>query len=383
MPKQKQKKSPAKKAGKRKTTKKTRGVKPAAKQVKTVKKEKTTKSEKNKRIISWILAVLIVPAFLFSVLFFTLDRTVVNAEYYKKSLKDADVYNRIINEALPSVIENTTIDDSNDLTDALLKKGIIFGVQKLVPPDLLEEYTGKILDTTVNFLTTAPKDEGKRVTETADKIKDEYLVKASESLGVVHGLIPSCEDSIVKMFVPDIDCGQIDPTLSEVKTALGAEKQKMDDFIVQFEEINEEIKKVVEAVNTVRTIASEVPVYMWTSFVILILLTAGLAAVWWRNIVKIFKWISLPYLITSVLLLLVSLFEKSQILKYLADEINYNVTDEINAILLDLATAFVNNFFSYIVVTSMAVALASLLMYVAAMLIEKQVLHNIYKKLKK
>jgi hypothetical protein len=97
----------------------------------------------------------------------TVTNTFINSEYYKKSFDEADAYNKVVFEAFPSIMDSQMTEDSN-ATDYLIEQGIVYGVQKLFPPELLKTYNDEMIDMTINWLTSPPTQKN-RVLETSMK----------------------------------------------------------------------------------------------------------------------------------------------------------------------------------------------------------------------
>ena len=54
-----------------------------------------------KRIVNWILLIILIPVFAVFLISLTMKNTIANPNFYKENLTEANAYNRLINAGIP------------------------------------------------------------------------------------------------------------------------------------------------------------------------------------------------------------------------------------------------------------------------------------------
>ncbi|MCL5795253.1 MAG: hypothetical protein M1338_02760, partial [Patescibacteria group bacterium] len=144
-----------------------------------------------KKILSVILIILASLSLLSFIFFNNLKSTVANPEFYKATLKKADVYSRLINDGIPAMITETKISDDL-MTNVLAKDAIIFIIKKSIPPAWVEEQTNNLIDQIAQIF-SKPQDSS-NVSLKLEKLNG-YLTQVNDGIIILEQIIPSCADS--------------------------------------------------------------------------------------------------------------------------------------------------------------------------------------------
>ena len=348
-------------------------------------KKQTDKHAKLKKGLSTIIVTLLVPVFLSLLFFSTLEATLFNADYYKQSFVEADTYNRLVSDGVPSIILKTE-NQNDDFFDFIIRKSTIYVFQKLVTPEWLQNETEVLVDDAMVYMST-PGDSTK-IINFLDTFRDEYVVNASSTLAMLENSLPTCEENLIIAFFPEVDCSEVNKSIDEVRAELKASRADVEEMETQLVTLTNDVERYVKIFYALRTFIHDVPMYKWGSLGIMTFLLLLLCLIRFRNVASLLKWASVPFMIASLLMLFVN-FIARRIADIYFNSLVLSTTFEMEQIIRDLILTISNNFFHYVFSFSLVTLIISALLLTSAYVIEhvdwrktKQSAHKLLKKVK-
>lgn len=340
------------------------------------------KETSGRKFLSWLVAILLALFFITTVLFGTVSHIAFHSELYKKSLVQSDFYNRLINDGVPSMIMETQSTDA-DLTDRLVRQGIVFIFQKLVPPDWVQQQTETIIDNTFSYLKTTDTSKESQVKNLLGKFDSQLVDNFDAQLGIIEMSIPTCEQVALPTLFPGVNCEEMDQTLNNIKTEISTGRQQLNEITPELLETNAEIQRDIDILINLKKSIHDLPYYFAGSLIILALLSLGIIFLKRKDIPGLLKWLSLPYFISAAITLIAAGIMKHLSLNYIA-RLNLETTSEMETILTDLMNTVVKNLFLYPAKIGWAALIISAVVFAAGMLLEKidlkKALHAVEKK---
>lgn len=317
-----------------------------------------------KAILSVICAILLIISFVAFIFFYNLNVTVANPKFYKKSLQNANVYERLINDGIPAIITSSQISQ-DAVSNMLVKNAIIFVIQKSIPLDWVQSQTEKVIDEVALFFTkqhATPK-----AAIQLDNL-DTYLTQIGDGLNIVAQLVPSCASTSgepMKLLNVTIDCKNMSINLDQIKASLQKASSEIAKVKVTSVEVSSQIKDVAGKINKLQSMIKNLNTYMWVSFITMILMVVLIAFMQHSNIYKMIKYLSISLIIGSVILLVFSLFGESSSLRNIGT-INLNIASAMNSIIVDFAKSVVSNLYLQIKIISGIILIISVGTYIYA-----------------
>ncbi len=303
-----------------------------------------------KKTLSWIFAILMIPAFLIFLSSYFIESTLINSEFYKTNLKKADTYNRLVDKGIPSLILDSSDSDDEQSLNYLASQGVKFIIKKSISPAWLEKQTEGIIDETIEFIAKPQKDLNAKVElDESQKI----LHQVSDSLAILYQIIPSCAETqvdteITQLINVSINCETMHVNLDEIKKDIKETKKAVDTMAVNEINISEELEQTLKPAIRIKKFIEKIPIYMWTSLAVLLALAVLIIIIQFKNIKAMFKYLSLPILVASGLILIFALISHNLILRDIMQSSNFGLPADMNSIISDLIKVTVNQFFHHI-----------------------------------
>lgn len=347
-------------------------------------KEEENKShnEDNKIVLYWnwrgILTVICgillgfsVSLFLFT---FTLKNTALNTQFYKDNLKKADTYNRLLIEGVPSIILDSTLT-GNQISNMLAQKAVIYVIQKSIPAEFIEKEVNAIIDKIAQFLAKPTEDYKFNI----DLIQfNSYLKQSSDGLILLSQILPSCKETqdlnqeASKLLNTSISCKETDVNLDEIKksiTSLAVEIEKINTAGVN---INNDIKQAFATITNIQIYIKSITDYMWGSLILMMIFIMAIVLLQLKNICKIFRYISLPIGIGSLLVFLGAIVSQNMTLKSFYENLNSNLSPVMQSIINDLIKTNITQFYYYAKTVSGYTFLTALIIYLVFYFVDRK-----------
>ncbi len=327
-----------------------------------------------KSVLTTICAIILTVVFTLFLFTFCLKNTVINPDFYKNNLHKADTYNRIINEGIPSLIMQSTISE-NTFNDILIKKAVIYVLQKSIPSQWVESQVNKIIDSIATFLSSPQKEFHTDIDLDQTQL---YLTQTSNSLILLSQIIPSCEKTNdlkqEKNQLPNtqIDCEKMSTSLDEIKEDIELFANKVDLIANYNLNISQKIKSSIRTISNIKIFIKDIGDYMWISLFISLILIVTIILLQIKNIYKSIEIISLAFIVSATIFLLAALIT-NPIVKYnLTQDINFIVNPDIKSIITETIEVNVKEFYNYIKLTSIIAITISLIAYFVSYFLNKE-----------
>lgn len=322
-------------------------------------------------VIFAIIAGVSLVAFLF---LYTMKTTVANPEFYKSTLKKADVYNRLINEGIPSVIANTTISQ-DVLTNLVAQKTIIYIVKQAVPADWVEQQVDTIIDK-ISEVFSNPHS----TPDTVIKLESmsTYLSQISDGVLLLEQVIPSCAQSqnmnaqTNQLLGVSIDCKSMNVNLDQIKESLKTASAKINQLKTVSVDIGQEIQNGVEGINAIQQRIQNLKNYIWITFIIFLLAVLFLAWMQFKKPLSLAKYLAWIIFSTSILALITAFIQETSILNNINGNLSFNLPAEMSSIITDFAKTAVIAFFYQIKLVSAILFGVSLVTLIITTIIGKR-----------
>lgn len=315
-----------------------------------------------KKIFSVIFAVVLGISLMSFLLLYNLKITAANPEFYKQELKKSNIYERLINEGIPSLISKTAITQ-DVLTNFMAQKAIIYIVKQSISSEWVEKQTDSIIDKTAEMF-SQPKSTPKMVIK-LDSMST-YLGQISDGILIFEQLIPGClatetQNNISKelLGVP-FDCKSMNVNLDQVKDSLKKASVTINNLKTANIDISDELHHGVESVNSLKDLIYDLNFYTWLSLALLILSIILLFWLEMHQYLSLLKYFAWPIFLASVSTLITALILQSGTLNSLANNLNFNLTPEMNSIIYDFANSSTMQFFFQVKIVSVILLVISL-----------------------
>lgn len=337
----------------------------------------STKKDKEENIvIRWsfrktltcIIGIFFIPAFVIFLVSLTLQQTVINPTYYKDSFRQIDAYNRMVNQGIPSLILKTRLSD-DAVTDTVAKDISTLVLQKVVDPSWIEGATDTFIDTTIGFLTKKNQEITLNLTEARG-----YLTSASNSLLIITGLIPTCDQTPTKVTVArtsvpvDLSflCTNKEINLDGIKKNLESIRQEINTVNLEAVKFDEIVSLINTDLTAVRTFVKDIHVYLVSSIVILAILIVIIIFLYRERLNSIIFSLSLFTGIGSVLALLIGIFGNQVAPKTISQSREIILSPSIRAIINDFLDASISGIFSRLELYGGVTLIVSALLFILA-----------------
>lgn len=341
--------------------------------------KKTKSNQQIKKVISYILVILIFFSFLGVVFFHASKAKVFNPEFYKESLVEANTYQRLINDGVPSVILTTNTQEDN-LADFLTRKAIVYLLKKLVTPEWLRNETEVVVDRFFVFLSTPGEQE--KILNFLDNFRETYLTNASQQLAVIERSIPKCEGDIITVFFPNVDCAKVNESLDQIRQVLNESQTEVAALEAQLTDMTNRVESYVKVTYALSGFIQKTPTYFWLSLVLTLLFVAGLILLRYKNIPSILKWVSTPFILAAGFVLILAYVIHWTVGVYF-DSLILKTTPEMRSILVDIMTTTANNLFGYIKIFAWITFVIALIILISGFVIERVDWRKVARKVKK
>lgn len=322
-------------------------------------------------IVNWILLIILVPIFAIFLASLTMKNTIANPNFYKNNLNEANAYNRLINDGIPSLIMDATITD-NETSNFLAKQGIIFVIQKAVSPDWVREKVDMILDKTAEFFAKPEKEPS--ITVKLDDF-DANLATINDGLVVLNQFIPTCEEAKnntdAKLINIPIDCDSMNVSLDQIKTDITNIQSKISNISTKNIELTHEIEKVFDSINLIRNYIVGLSIALWSSLVLSIIIIIALIVINMKALTHIVRSITLSLGIGGFSILIFSIIKKSLIDPNIANNIDLKISYTVRLIITDIVKTNIDNFFNYLITLSSVVLVLMIAINIAMLILKK------------
>lgn len=231
-----------------------------------------------KKTLSLICALLLVPAVLFFIFTFVFKITIISPQFYKDNLQKADVYNRLIQDGVPSLILESKISEDNFI-DTFSKEMIIFVVRRAIDPAWIKTISEGVIDKIAVYF-AAPKGTMGKI-DVDLKSANQFLVKASAGLTVLDQVLPACENC------------------AEIRKNIAATQEKIAKINLGVVNIEKEVADSNAVVNFVRKFAKNIKVDFWVSLAAVLVLILLIVLLELKNLPTMLKFISWPLIFGS------------------------------------------------------------------------------------
>lgn len=319
--------------------------------------------------LSWVLAILIVIFLGFTLLFWSLSTTAFSDNFYKKSFSQADFYNRMVQDGVPSIILETDTENDN-LMDTLMRQGIVFIFQKLVTPDWLQQETEGVIDKTFSYLKSKDTTQESQIKDFLGQFNQETVSDIDNQVTVILNSIPTCEQVMLPTLFPGINCEEMNNTLNQIKTEIKTGQEELQDITPELLATNARIQQDIDYLIEFKNFFKNVPLYFGLALILLGLVTLALAFLRHKNVPSMLKWLSVPYFIVSVLLLLKVEILKYLVIKYIGN-LQIDTTVEMKSILIDVMNTTVVNLFLPLQKVGWLILILSVLLFIVAIILDR------------
>jgi len=314
-----------------------------------------------KRTGSVILAVIATISLMVLLLSSSIKSTILNPNFYKDSLKEANTYSDLIDSGIPSLIMNSTISD-NQITNFLAQKGIIYVIKNSIPLDWVEAKMGVLIDDITKYISDSHKNP--KVVVRLDDMGT-YLTQIGDGMTMLEQLIPSCAEAnapnaMSQLLNVKIDCKNMTTNLDEIKTEIKKDRLAIVNLKATQVDLSQEIQRSADVFTGIKDYANKVSVYFWTSLVIFII--SLLLIVWLqkKNIYALIKYTTVPIASASAIMLLAALITKSSFLESVDNNLVISTTTEMQSIILNfLHVCIIDRFASVITVSAVLLAISA------------------------
>ncbi|MFH1781482.1 MAG: hypothetical protein ABH835_02610 [Patescibacteria group bacterium] len=339
------------------------------------------KNKNLKKVISYLLVIFLVPAFVMLAFFSTLSATVFNPDFHKNNLVEANTYVRLINDGVPSIVLNVK-SENDDIYDYLIRRGVIYLFQQFVTPEWLESKANLGIDQIYTFISTpGSPDEYLNKIET---FRTQYLLNASKQISIIQTSIPICEDqnNALKLFMPNVDCTSMNHTLDEIRNELGDIQVRVAKIEVQLNEASLQLEKYIKIIFALKNFVSNLTTYIWINSVLCLLAMLVLGLLQFKNIASMLKWVATPFLIASILILIKG-YVLDKILALYINSLTLNITPEMDSIIYDVLNLTNTNIWAFMKTFGWIAFGLSLAMLVAGYVIERVNWKKVHEGVKK
>lgn len=321
-----------------------------------------------KRILSIICALLIIPTLIVFLFSFTLKRTVINPNFYKATLKKADVYNRLIQDGIPAlVLELNT--DNDAINNSIAKDLIVYVLQKSIDPAWVESLVNKTIDQTVVFYSSFSR--GEKEINLDLKKTNLFLNKVSDNLVLLEKFIPTCSElqsGEGSSFA--IDCQKMDVNPDEVKTEVNKIRAKISEVNLGVVNIEKNLSQVNASFALIEKVIYKVNTYLYVSLVLLFLLIVAIVILEFRNLSAMLKLIFMPLIIGSLLgLFIFWLLKISTIGNF--DLLSFDLPAVMEEIVSDFLKASIAGIFHYFEIITGIILGISLVVYIGLLVLQR------------
>lgn len=314
-----------------------------------------------RKIVSWILLLILIPTFGIFIISLSLKNTLANPDFYKENLAEANTYERLINDAIPSIIMDSTLTEDNK-TNLLAQQGIIFVIQKAVSPDWVQEKTDSLIDKTASYF-SKPENEPSITIDIDDF--NSNLKTISDGLIILNEFVPTCEEaknfesqnnSLLKI---SLDCESTSFNLDQLKDDISLAQKEVKNLSVEDIEIANEFESVLKEINIFKNYFFNISKVIWISLILSILFVATIILINKEKMFKAIKSTSIALSIGCLAIIIYSTIERSLTSPQISKTMDLKITYSLKVIINDIAKVSVDNFFGYLITLS-AVILAIL-----------------------
>jgi hypothetical protein len=242
------------------------------------------------KTVSIICALFIIPTILVLIFSATLKHTIINPNFYKKSLDKNNTYDRLIRDGIPSLILESSITD-NQFSDTLSKDIIIYVVQKSVDPAWLQSIANSAIDQTAKYF-AASHDKGGKIELDLSQSR-EFLYKVSTGLTLVNQFVPNCTEGTVGATCKNINTDEIKTNISQIQ-------KQIDQVNLGVIDIQSYVANANSFITAIQNIIQNINVYFWVSLFILLILILVIVVLQLSDWIFAVKTVSLPMVIGSL-----------------------------------------------------------------------------------
>ncbi|MBU0731994.1 hypothetical protein KKC88_03890 [Patescibacteria group bacterium] len=317
-----------------------------AKNKKSAKTKQIQEKNKNlKKVLSIIFVILLVPSFIALVDLSTLKATIFNADFHKQNLVEANAYERIIDDGVPSIILTVKSEDDN-IYSYLVRQGVILAWKKFVTPEWLQQQTELGIDRGMAYLYT-PGDPDE-ILNYIQTFRSQILPNASRSLNLIETSIPTCEDpnNILKAIWPNLDCVSMNTTLDTVRTEIANISDQVDQVEVQVNDLSIQVEQYIKIFFALRGFLANLVTYIWIASLLCGLFIAAIVLLQYRNIASMLKWLATPFLIASILVLIPA-YAVGNAFAVVIQSMVLNLTPAMNNIIISILSVTSANTFGF------------------------------------
>lgn len=307
-----------------------------------------------KKTLSVILSVILGISLIAFLFLYNLKITAANPEFYKTMLKNTNVYDRLINEGIPSLVSEATITQ-DAITNYMAQKAIIYIVKQSIPSTWVENQTNIIIDKVAKIF-SEPKSTPNIVID-LDNMST-YLSQISDGIVLFEQIVPSCsatesENNTAKQLLGvSIDCKSMNINLDQIKDSLKKASVSVNELKKVNIDISKQVNESVESINTVKDYINNLSFYTWLSLIVLIISILLLLLLDISNLVSMVKYFAWPILVASVSSLIASLIMQSSILTNINNNLTFDLPVEMSSIISDFAKSSVIQYFLQVKIVS-------------------------------
>jgi len=321
-----------------------------------------------KKTLTLIAGIFFIPALVVFLVSLTLQQTVINPEYYKDNFKHIDAYNRMVNQGIPSLILKTRLSD-DVATDTITKDISTLILQKVIDPSWIEGATDTFIDSTIGFLTKKNQEITLNLSEAR-----RYLTSASNSLLVIIGLIPTCDQTPINVTQPRISspvdlsflCANKEINLLEIKKNLETVRQDLNMLNLEAVKLDEVVSLINTDLKVVRTFAKDIRVYLASSAIVLAILVLAIMFLNRKRLNTIVFSLSLFTGIGSGVTLFIGFLGNQLVPKSISQSREIILSPSVRAIINDFLNASISGVFSRLELYAGVTIIASALLFILA-----------------
>jgi len=321
-----------------------------------------------KKTITLIAGIFFIPTLVVFFVSLTLHQTVLSPSYYKDSFKRIDAYNRMVNQGIPSLILKTKLSD-DAITDTVAKDISTLVLQKVIDPSWVEGATDTFIDSTIGFLTK----KNQEITVNFSEARG-YLTSASNSLLVITGLIPTCDQIPAKVNIgrtaAPVDlsflCANKEINLDRIKKNLETIRRDLNAVNLEAVQFDEVVSLINTDLMAVRTFAKDIRVYLVDSIIVLAILVLAIVFLHRRRINTIIFSLSLFTGIGSGIALFLGFLGNQITPKTMSQSREIILSPSIRTIINDFLNVSISGIFSRLELYAGVALVSSALLFILA-----------------
>ncbi|MCX6806821.1 MAG: hypothetical protein NT135_01725 [Candidatus Berkelbacteria bacterium] len=329
-----------------------------------------------RKIFSCLFAVIFVPvfiAFLFAVNF---KSSFFNANYYKKSFEKSNIYSLVTEKGIPAVVKSSLKGGAESMIGPLTQDEFAKTFKDTIPPQWLKTQFEKTVDAVFAYI--AGKSSSINVNISAAELKTAYGSNLTKAINEKLAAKPECGSAQIKKYVSGgmrqlpQDCKiseeYVNKGINEVLFgSQGSLKNVQDQY-----DLGAALSKSPSPMQSLKNFYGVFNVVYLALLISSILLLIFIMLLNIKYVPGMLKWISIPTLIASVIVLIIALFIKVIIVNIILGGLALNLSPDFKGAVTDLIKTIVSNSFNNLGIYCGIILLLSMVLLVVAVIFGKK-----------